>query len=81
MPFEKNQILVHNTWGECVAIRPWNERETVCLVTRTGQRHILMNMLLKPLYAGTPNEYYITFIDDETLAELEARLSGGKQNK
>ena len=71
MPFEKNQFLAHNTWGGCIALRPWNERETVCLVGRTGKRHVLMNCFLRPIEDPKHPNHIIVITDVE---EVEAAL-------
>jgi hypothetical protein len=52
MGFQKHQLLIHETRGECVALHEWNSRETVCLVTATCSRHVLMNCLMRPVFAG-----------------------------
>ncbi len=70
----KNQLLIHNTWGECIAIKAWNNKETVCLVTRTGQRHILMNAFLRPVLGPGRHDTNICVIDQKDVDELEARL-------
>jgi hypothetical protein len=71
MPFEKNQLLAHNTWGGCIALRPWNERETICLVGRTGQRHVLMNCFLRSAEDPKHPNHIIVIQDAE---EVEAAL-------
>jgi hypothetical protein len=78
MPFEKNQLLIHKHHGECVALRPWNERETVCLVTRTAQRHILMNCFLEPVLGPGPNDNCICVIDQAVVEELEKEKGNGR---
>ena len=78
MPFVKNQMLQHNTWGECIALRAWNEKETVCLVPRAGKRMILSNMFLREFHPeGNPQ--LIGFLEDKDLAELELNIEKAKR--
>jgi hypothetical protein len=69
--FEKNQVLVHSHHGECVALFPWNDRETVCLVTATRRRLALMNCFLQPVLGSGPRDHCICVVDDSTVKELE----------